>query len=107
MQVLVRHDDHISGNGLEQRVTAMVEASLDRYRDQITRVEVHLADENGPKSGNDDFRCTLEVHVGGRPPLAVTQKGTSAEVVIGDAADKMLRMLDDDLGKLRDPRAAG
>ena len=61
MQVLVRHDDNIQGGQrLEEIVIAAVEGGLDRFRDDITAVDVHLADENGPKTGGEP-RTTCEI----------------------------------------------
>jgi len=103
MQVQVRHDDNIhGGEKLTTMVTAAVEGGLDRFRGVITTVEVHLADENGPKAGGDDIRCTLEVRVEGRSPVAVKHHASELEVAVEAAVDKMARMLESQLGKLRD-----
>lgn len=107
MQVLVRHDDNIQGSErLTEIVTAAVEGGLERFRHQVTSVEVHLADENGPKGGGDDIRCTVEVRVEGRPPVAVKHHATDLEVAVDAAVEKMVRMLDSQLGKLRDQAKA-
>ena len=103
MQIQIRHDDTIPGNeNLADRVRATVEGALDRFAHQITTVEVHLADENGPKHGGNEYRCSLEVRVEGRKPTGVTHKDTTFELALETAADKMARMLDSQLGKLRD-----
>ncbi|MEJ7597233.1 MAG: HPF/RaiA family ribosome-associated protein [Kofleriaceae bacterium] len=103
MQIQIRHDATIPGDeNLAARVRATVEDSLERFAHQITTVEVHLADENGPKHGGDEFRCSLEVRVEGRKPIAVTHKDTAFELAVETAADKMARMLEHQLGKLRD-----
>jgi ribosomal subunit interface protein len=103
MQVQIRHDDNIQGSDrLSTIVTAAVEGGLDRFRDQITTVEVHLADENGPKSGGDDIRCTVEVRVEGRSPVAVKHHASDLEVAVEAAVEKMARMLDSQLGKQRE-----
>jgi len=103
MQVQIRHDDNIQGSErLNTIVTAAVEGGLDRFRNQITTVEVHLADENGPKAGGDDIRCTVEVRVEGRPPVAVKHHASDLEVAVQAAVDKMARMLDSQLGKQRE-----
>lgn len=100
MQVLVRHDDTIQGSErLIALATATVEGALDRFADQITTVEVHLADENGKKAGGDDIRCTIEVRVNGRAPSAVTHHASALEVALEACADKMARSLDHQLGR--------
>ncbi len=103
MQIQVRHDDHINGGErLNERVEASVEGALVRFRDQITTVEVHLADENGAKTGGDDIRCTIEVRVEGRKPTAVTHHASDLDVALDMAAEKMARMLEHQLGRVRD-----
>ena len=102
MQVQVRHDAHIhGGQSLIDIITATVEGSLHGHVDRITTVEVHLADENGPKPGGDAIRCTVEARFAGRPPTAVTHKGPNVEVALDEALSKLNRVLEHELGRLR------
>jgi hypothetical protein len=67
MKIQLNTDAHIDGNeALAAQVGAMVEQALDRFSEHITRVEVHLADENAGKSGRKDQRCRLEARLEGR-----------------------------------------
>lgn len=103
MQVLVRHDNTISGGEeFSAEVTAIVEAAFERFRGRITRSEIHFVDENGPKGGDDDIRCTIEVRVEGRPPTAVTHHASSRDLALDGATEKMVRMLEHQLDKQRD-----
>ena len=45
--------------------------------DRITRIEVHLSDENSLKGGDHDKRCMLEARIAGMQPLAVTHLAES------------------------------
>ncbi len=102
MEVQVRHDAHIQGGqSLIDTITAMVEAGMHGHGQHITTVAVHLADENGPKTGVDAIRCSVEAHFEGRPPTAVTHKGPNVELALETALDKLMRVLDHDLGRLR------
>lgn len=94
MQILVRTDNHISGReAVAGHVEGVIEGTLARFREHLTRVEAHLSDENGEKGGDRDIRCVLEARVQGRPPLAVTNEaGTLHEAVTG-AANKMASSL--------------
>lgn len=104
MQIQVRHDDHIKGSErLQETVTATLESALERFRGQISRVDVHLKDENGPKGGDDDIKCTLEARVDGRPNAAVTHHAASVDIAVEAAAEKLARMLEHQFAKLRDP----
>ena len=103
MQVLVRHDDTIQGSDrLTTLTTAAVESALARFTEHITTVEVHYADENGKKIGGDDIRCTIAVRFEGRKPTAVSHHASDLVVAIDTAAEKMARMLDHQLGRIRD-----
>jgi ribosome-associated translation inhibitor RaiA len=105
MQVLVNSDHHIkSSESVAERVTSILMASVDRFADRLTRVEVHLNDVNGPKHGERDKRVTMEARVAGRPPVAVTDEASSLLDAIGGASKKLERALEHTLGRL-DARA--
>jgi len=53
-------------------VEEVVNSKLRALSGRITRVEVHLGDENAQKGGADDKRCMVEARIEGRPPTAVT-----------------------------------
>jgi ribosome-associated translation inhibitor RaiA len=101
MQVLLNTDNHITGSDdLSARVEADVAAAIDRFADRVTRVEVHLNDENSKKAGPADKRCMLEARVRGVAPIAVTANADSYDLAVAAAADKLVRALDSALGKL-------
>lgn len=107
MQVIVRHDDTIQGSErLTELTTAGIEAALSRFAEHITTVEVHYADENGKKTGGDDIRCSIEVRWEGRKPVAVSHHASDLPVALDTAAEKMARMLDHQLGRMRDQQAS-
>ena len=57
----------LGADELVQLVEAVVRGALDRFSEQITRVEVHLSDENSDKKfGTDDKRCLLEARLADR-----------------------------------------
>ncbi|MDQ2076865.1 HPF/RaiA family ribosome-associated protein [Marinimicrobium sp. ABcell2] len=101
MQIQVNTDNNIQGQqSLAERVRETVVSNLGRFERQITRVEVHLSDENGAKSGAQDKRCLMEVRLGGRQPMAVTDQSDSLEQAINGAAKKMKTALGSTLGRL-------
>ena len=53
--------------GFRASLTATLTDKLSRFNDKITRLEVHLTDENGSKEGLNDKRCLLEAHMDGVP----------------------------------------
>ncbi|WP_333988420.1 HPF/RaiA family ribosome-associated protein [Pseudomonas sp. S3(2024)] len=108
MQIQVNSDNHIqSSKRLEEWVRTTIESTLERYEEDLTRVEVHLSDENGDKPGPHDLRCQLEARPKGHQPISVTQKADSLEQAIDGAAEKLEHALEHLFGKLRGkPRAA-
>ena len=61
MQIQVNTDSHIKGSAkLTHEVETVVERVLRRFGDRITRVHVHLSDQNsGDKCSDDDKRCVM------------------------------------------------
>ena len=105
MKIQMKTDVHIDGTeALAAQVSATVEQALERFGEQVTRVEVHLSDENGAKSGQQDQRCMLEARLEGRPPLAVTQHAATQEQAVHGAAQKLAHLVDSTLGRLHDHR---
>lgn len=105
MKIQINTDANIDGNeALAAQVTATVEDALERFREHVTRVEVHLSDENGDKSGPKDHRCMLEARLEGRQPVAVTDQAATLEQAVNGAAHKLSHLLASTLGRLHDHR---
>ncbi|MDF2397686.1 HPF/RaiA family ribosome-associated protein [Pseudomonas protegens] len=107
MQIQVHSDNHIQSSlRMEEWVRSTVESTLERYEEDLTRVVVHLRDENGGKSGPDDMRCQLEARPKGHQPISVTHKADTLEQAIDGATVKLESALEHMFGKLRGKRAA-
>lgn len=107
MQIQVNSDNHIQSSiRLEEWVRTTIESTLERYEEDLTRVEVHLRDENGDKPGPHDLRCQLEARPKGHQPISVTHKADTLELAIEGAATKLEHALEHLFGKLRGKRAA-
>jgi ribosome-associated translation inhibitor RaiA len=107
MQIQVHSDNHIQSSiRLEEWVRSTIESTLERYEEDLTRVVVHLRDENGGKSGPDDMRCQLEARPKGHQPISVTHKADTLEQAIDGATVKLESALEHMFGKLRGKRAA-
>lgn len=105
MQVLVNSDHTIVGGAsMAGRIRSDIELALQRVSDRITRVEVHLSDENGAKGGADDKRCMLEARLEGRQPIAVTSHAATIDIAVHDAAMKLMRVIDSTEGRAEDAR---
>ena len=106
MQIQVHSDNHIEGSArLVEWVSASVASKLERFDDELTRVVVHLHDDNGQKAGAQDKRCQIEARPKGLQPLSVTHKAETLEQAIEGAVEKLHHALDHQFGKLRSKRA--
>lgn len=103
MLIQVRTDSNIAGGAaLTQRVEASVRNALDRFADRVTRVQVHLGDQNSDKkSGDADMRCMIEVRLAGMDPIAVRDNAPTVEQAIDGAIDKLVRAADTSVGRER------
>jgi hypothetical protein len=103
MQIQTYTDRNIAGHeALAQTVEEIVQRLLGRFSEQISRVEVHLSDENSSaKSGIADKRCLLEAKLAGQQPVSVSEQAQTVESAVKGAAHKMVHLLDSELGKLR------
>lgn len=107
MQIQLNTDRNIEGHeALATHVSSVVQDALSQFSDHITRVEVHLSDENGVakdrKSGQGDKRCMMEARLERFHPVAVTAYAASVQQAVDGAADKLARMIDSTLGRLHD-----
>ena len=107
MQIQINTDRSIEGHeALAAHVRGVVEEALSQISAHVTRVEVHLADEDGAhhQSGQNDLRCTMEARLEGHHPLAVTAHAESLHRAVVSAADKLARVIESTLGRRRDHR---
>jgi len=99
-----------TGNGvdnkeaLERWADAEIKQQLGRFVDDVTRVEVHLSDENHEKAGPAGKCCVMEARLAHHQPLVVTQHATGLDEAFRGAADKLKRLLDHTMGRLNSHR---
>lgn len=101
MQIQINTDRNIEGTeALATYIRGEIEQTLSRFSENITRVEVHLSDENSDKKGGKDgMKCVLEARLEGRQPLAVTHQATTLEQAFSGATDKVTRLIESTLGR--------
>lgn len=105
MQIQVNTDKHVEGSAaLTAHVDAVLRAALRHVRDHVTRVEVHLSDASGARSGGTDMRCLMEARLERHPPLVVTQHAASVHQALEGAADKLRAALQATIEQIADAR---
>lgn len=102
MQILVNSDNHIEASqAFMASISKRVEEKIKRFDDHLTRVEVHLRDENAHKAGSHDKRCLIEARPKGREPISVSHNADHLEKAIEGALSKLGTVLERDISKNR------
>lgn len=105
MNIQVNTDNHIQGSEeLTREVETVVEGTLGRFGDWITRVEVQLSDEDGPKNRGSGKRCVMEARPAGHQPVSVSHQGATVDQAIKGSVKKLARLLDDTKGRLEESK---
>lgn len=104
MQIKVNTDNNIEGSlELKAQAKLIVSKSLARYDKDITRIEIHLSDENAEKGtgGKGDKRCLMEVRLRGLDPIAFTEFSDNIDAALVGAVDKAQRAVRKTIDKRR------
>lgn len=103
MDVQINTANNVAGReALTQQLEGTVRARLSRFSDRLTRVEVHVGDENGDRSVGDDKRCVIEARPAGRDPISVTDQAGSIDQATSGALGKLATALDRTFGRITD-----
>ena len=101
MKIQVSTDHNIHGHEATiEQIQATVESTMGHLSEHITRVEVHVSDENAKKGSSTGKRCMMEARLEKHQPMAVTEEAASLDEAVGGAAHKLKRLLDHTLGRL-------
>lgn len=93
MHIEINYRDGQSSASLDAKIEASLASTLGHLADKLTRIEVHLGDENAHKSGPADKRCLLEARPKGLDPIAVETHGEDLYDTFEEAARKLKRAL--------------
>lgn len=103
MKIQINTDHNIEGSdALSAHIREVVADTMAREAAHITRIEVHVSDENGPKTGPDAVRCRMEARLESHQPLNVTFDAETVHQAIAGAAEKLVRLVEHTLSRLRD-----
>lgn len=103
MKIQFNTDKNVaSDEGLIALSKSLLSEGLSRFSQQITRVEVHLSDEDGNKDGLNDKRCMVEARLAGMQPIAVTNHANTHEKALFGAIGKLKNSLEKISGRLKD-----
>ena len=96
MIVQINTDNNVEGHArLKSYIAEELATTLARFEDKVTRLEVHLGDENSDK------RCLIEARPINMQPVAVTSHADSTEKAFHGALDKIKKVLETTFEKKR------
>ena len=84
-----------------EKLNGVIKKDLDRFADLLTRVEMHLADENADRKTKEDKKCTLEAKLKTKHPVAVSAAGDTYDRAVVNALHKLKASLDTAVGKMK------
>lgn len=100
MQFQFNSDNQIEGDtDMAERVQTIVRTKLSRVEERLTRVEVHVGDVDGPRTGANDKRAMVELRPAGMAPVSASAQAGDVEAAIVSALDKALSAFDRQIGK--------
>jgi ribosomal subunit interface protein len=86
----------------ETQISEKLNKDLERYSDHITRLEVHLSDENGNKSGQNDKKCLLEAKMEGKSPIVTSDLGNTYDLALKGATEKLKHAIGTVVSKMQE-----
>lgn len=100
MQFQFNSDSSVMGTeNVAERIEAAVRQKLVRFEDRLTRLEVHVSDENARKGGADDKSCMIEARPRGGKPIGVTAHAAKVDDAARKAANTLAQRLERHFGK--------
>ncbi|PWJ56845.1 hypothetical protein CLV98_110156 [Dyadobacter jejuensis] len=102
MTIQINTDKSLSVHAeYNEKIEGILSKELSRFTDHITRIELHLSDENGVKGGVKDKKCLLEARVKGQQPMVATDFGDTYDQAVIGATQKLKSALTTLFGKLQ------
>jgi ribosomal subunit interface protein len=102
MTIQINADNNLTiSEAFGTKINDILSEELDRFSDHITRLEVHLSDENGDKKGQNDKRCMIEARLAGKQPIAVVEVADTQEQAVNGAIDKLKTSLETITGRMK------
>ncbi len=100
MQFQFNSDSSVMGTeNVAERIENAVRHKLARFENRLTRLEVHVRDDNARKGGDDDKACMIEARPRGDKPIGVTEHAGDVDTAARKAANTMAQRLERVLGK--------
>jgi ribosome-associated translation inhibitor RaiA len=105
MNIQINTGHNIQSNeALIAKFSSTIKSALSKISNHITKVVIHLKDEDGDKKGKNDKRCMIEAHLKGRQPIVVTDYADTLNQALNGAIHKLISMIESIRGRQRNQR---
>ncbi|MFU8830129.1 MAG: ribosome hibernation-promoting factor, HPF/YfiA family [Phycisphaerales bacterium] len=79
---------------IDAHINDQIQIHIGRFLKRLTRIEVHISDENEPhRDTGDDKKCLIEARPAGRDPLVAEHTCGDMYEAIDEAINKLGRVL--------------
>lgn len=103
MTIKINTDNHLElQESFHDKLNYIVTDELGRFEERLSRVEVHLSDENGSKESPNDKKCLLEARINGKQPVVVSALANNEVMALKSALIKLKSVLDTQFGKMNE-----
>lgn len=92
-----------ASEGLREHIDRRLGYALGRFGERISRVSVHISDENGPRGGVDT-RCKMHVTLRPHGTLHIEQDDSNAETAVEVASMRLGQAIRRELERQRTAR---
>ncbi len=100
MIVQINTGNSVEGSAaMDASLEKLVRDRLSRFEDRLTRIEVHITDENGARDVGDDKKCVVEVRPTGLDPVKTTDHAPTIHQAASGALAKAMTAIDRAYGK--------
>ncbi|MBA3999044.1 HPF/RaiA family ribosome-associated protein [Brevundimonas sp.] len=101
MEIQINTSNNLEGRqATTERLEALVAERLSRFGDRLTRVELHVGDENGERNNGPDIRCQIEARPAGQDPVSVSDQSDTIDQAASGALGKLTTALERTFGKV-------
>jgi ribosome-associated translation inhibitor RaiA len=105
MKIQINADSHIERKeSLATHIMGTVKKIVGNNSDHVSRIEVHLSDQNSNKHGETEKRCLMEARLEGIQPIAVSSHAVTLDQAIEGATKKLGKKINSTLERQRDQR---
>lgn len=103
MKVYVHTDRNIHADaGQAQHIETDLSSALERFSDDLTRVDVQLSDESAGRKTGDDIHCLLEARPARQDAVTVAHRAATVTEACQGATDKLEALLTHKFDRLND-----